>query len=301
MPRFRQMECESGSVVRATFRKRREDASDSGSGARYAQFAALRDGMSSFVEALAERLPGGAVQLSTPLNHILRLEHGRWLLLIGGEHRRWLEVDALIIASPAYKASKLLAGLDSTLAYDLAEIEYSSCAVVSLGYRLDQVKRPLDGFGFVVPVVERRNILSCSYSSVKYAGRAPDGSVLLRVVLGGTAHRGLLSLTDDELVELARSEVSELLHIEGEPVLTHLSRRRHAMPQYHVGHRQRIEKINQRLARFPTLALAGNAYCGVGIPACIQSGQAAAERCLTQLKLRAPTSSVTAASAEASV
>jgi protoporphyrinogen/coproporphyrinogen III oxidase len=261
----------------------------------------LRDGMSSFVEALAERLPAGTVQLASPVNHILPHERDRWLLLVGGDHRHWLEVDALITATPAYKASKLLAGLDSTLAYELAEIEYSSCAVVSLGYLRVQIERPLDGFGFVVPTVERRNILSCSYSSVKYAGRAPDDSVLLRVVLGGTAHRGLLSLTDDELVELARSEVSELLHIEGEPVLTHLSRRRHAMPQYHVGHRQRIEKINQRLARFPTLALAGNAYCGVGIPACIQSGQAAAERCLRQLKLHAPTSSVTAAAAEASV
>lgn len=301
MPRFRQMERECGSLIRAAHRQRRKKPKENSAGARYSQFAAPRHGMSSLIEAIAQRLPDGTVELASPVNSLLRLERDRWLLLIGGDRPRWQEVDALILATPAYATAKLLARMDSVLADELAQIEYSSCALISLGYCENQIERPLDGFGFVVPLVERRNILSCSYSSVKYNGRAPKGTVLLRVFIGGAIHEGLLRLSDNELIELARSEVSDVLKIHGEPILTHVSLRPHSMPQYEVGHRERINGINQRIARFPTLALAGSAYGGVGIPSCVASGQAAAEACLSRLKLPRTASCATLAEAEASL
>jgi oxygen-dependent protoporphyrinogen oxidase len=149
---------------------------------------------------------------------------------------------------------------------------------VSLGYRLKQVGRSLEGFGFVVPRLEGRLILSCSFSSVKYPGRAPDGHVLLRVFIGGAYQGHLLALADDELVELARLELAELLHMNGEPLLAHVTRHKAAMPQYHVGHCERVRQINDDLQRFPSLALAGSGLYGVGIPHCIHSGEEAAAR-----------------------
>jgi oxygen-dependent protoporphyrinogen oxidase len=169
------------------------------------------------------------------------------------------------------------------LAHELAQIEYASCAVVSLGYRRDQIKHPLDGFGFVVPLVERRTILSCSFSSIKYDGRAPSGHVLLRVFIGGACQAGLLRLPSRQLLYLAEQELCDLLRIDGDPVLRHVMRQHRAMPQYHVGHRDRVAAIHNRLSRFSTLALAGSAYAGVGVPACIQSGQEAANQILLRL------------------
>jgi oxygen-dependent protoporphyrinogen oxidase len=240
--------------------------------------------MMSLVHALARRLPAPSIQLTSPVQTIAPIEDNRWMLSIGGECPRSLTVDGLIVATPANRTAILLGDIDSILAQDLAQIEYASCAVVSLGYRRDQIQHPLDGFGFVVPLVERRTILSCSFSSVKYDGRAPSGHVLLRVFIGGACQSGLLRLPGRQLLVLAEQELSDLLHIRGEPVLRHVMRQHRTMPQYHVGHRDRVAAIRDRLARFPTLALAGSAYAGVGVPSCIQSGQQAANEILLRLE-----------------
>jgi oxygen-dependent protoporphyrinogen oxidase len=285
LPRFRVMERRYGSVTRAAMRQRREQISDDSSGPRYGQFVALRGGMSSLVQALDHALPPGSVQLASPVDRIARSDGGRWLLSIGSKQPRCAEVDCLILATPAQHGAGLLAGVDSCLARQLADIEYASCAVVSLAYRRSQIEHALDGFGFVVPLIEQRNFYSCSFSSVKYAGRAPEGAVLLRVFIGGACQRGLMRLSTDDLMELASLEVAELLEIRGKPILRHLTRQHLAIPQYHVGHPMRVAAINERLSRFPTLALVGSAYGGVGVPACIQSGQAAAMRILSRLRI----------------
>jgi oxygen-dependent protoporphyrinogen oxidase len=194
-----------------------------------------------------------------------------------------MQVDGVVIAAPAYRAGKMLSDVDFEVAKQLREIEYSSCAIVSLGYRREQIDHPLDGFGFVVPLVERRTILSCSFASMKYAGRAPDDSVLLRVFIGGACQPRLLHLSNDELVELAVYEVGDLLGVRGDPTMRHVTRHNRAMAQYHVGHRDRVTSIRQRLEKYSTLALAGSAYGGVGIPACIESGKNAANQMLSQI------------------
>lgn len=298
MPRFREMERQHRSLIRAMLRQRRIQSSET-TRTRYGEFAALRNGMASLVEALAEQLPPHSVQLNSPVDRLLPLDDDRWSLLIGGEHPRQLKVDAVILATPAYRAAIILAGVDVELSTELAKVEYSSCAVVSLGYRRFQVGHPLNGFGFVVPLAEQRTIFSCSFSSVKYEGRARQDSVLLRVFIGGDCQRGLLRLTDEDLTELARLEVADLLQIGGKPVMHHVTRHNRAMPQYLVGHRERLERVRRRLVRFPTLALAGSAYGGVGIPSCIQSGQAAAEACLSRVHMRRQPACSALAKAEA--
>jgi oxygen-dependent protoporphyrinogen oxidase len=185
--------------------------------------------------------------------------------------------DAVIVAASAPKAAKLVESLDAELAASLARIPYAGTAVAISGYELKQIAHPLDAFGFVVPEIERREILAASFSSRKFPGRAPDGCVLIRTFLGGALRPDLVELSDDKIRAIVARELGELLGIRGEPNLFLVQRWRAAMPQYHLGHVDLVKRINDRIAQHSGLALAGNAYDGVGVPQCIRSARRAAE------------------------
>jgi len=282
-PRFRQMEREHRSLIRAMLRNSSTPPTESG--ARYGQFKTLRGGLGTLIDALAARLPPGSIELNAAVAALLPGSEQRWRVQLDTPGRESLEVDGVIVAAPAHQGGRLLAQADAELAAELNNIEYASCAVVALGYERRQIGHPLDGFGFVVPLVEQRMILSCSFSSVKYSGRAPDDCVLLRVFIGGACQSGLLRLSRWELGQLAAREVAGLLGITGEPIVRRVVRQQQAMPQYHVGHRQRVERVDARLKRFPTLALAGSGLYGVGVPRCVESAESAAEQILQQMSL----------------
>jgi oxygen-dependent protoporphyrinogen oxidase len=291
MPRFVEMERQHGSLLAGALKNRREQADESDdSGARYSMFVAPREGMSSLVDAIAARLPRGTARLETRVERIARRDDGRWNVLSTMTNVRQTAVeevfDAVILAAPAQHAAKLLDAVDAHLTAELAAIEYAGAAVVVLAYDRAQIAHRLDGFGFVVPLVEKLKILSASFSSVKYAGRAPDGKVLVRVFIGGACQRELLDHDDATLRTIAHEELAKLLGIAGTPVLSTVTRWNNAMPQYHLGHVDRVTRIEAAVARQPGLALAGNAYHGVGIPQCIHSGEQAAERTLARLVAR---------------
>jgi oxygen-dependent protoporphyrinogen oxidase len=288
MPRFKELEKKHGSLLRAMRCERQRSAPTESSGARYSQFVAPREGMSSLVEGAARRLPPQSIRLSTPVAAIQPLDSGGWRLQVQGTAPGSVTVDGVILAAPAFEAARLLSKCVPTAARELQAIVYSSCALVSLGYRREQIGHPLDGFGFVVPRIEDRLILSCSFSSLKYPGRAPDGKVLLRVFIGGALQSHLLGLSDDDLAELARLELADLLAIRGEPIFRHVTRCRRALPQYYVGHCERVRRIERSLAQFPTLALAGSGLSGVGIPNCIRSGEQAVEQVFQNVCRRMP-------------
>ena len=136
----------------------------------------------------------------------------------------------------------------------------------------------------MVPLVEARSIVACTYSSVKYPGRAPEGHVLLRAFVGGALQQELFDQDDATMAASVRRELRELLGITSEPLLTRIHRHAQAMPQYRVGHLDRLARIDAALERHPGLALAGNAYRGVGIPDCIHSGELAAETVWDEMK-----------------
>lgn len=186
----------------------------------------------------------------------------------------------MILATPAYRAADVLAGEEPSLAAELQAIPYASASLVLCGYQRNQIRHPLDGFGVVAPLIERRRILAASFASVKFPGRAPDDRVLIRVFVGGACQPELAQLPDRELQQLVEDELSELLGVNGSPEWCKIVRWERAMPQYHVGHCERIARIEQRLTELPQLALAGNAYRGVGIPFCIRSGELAAHKVL---------------------
>ena len=279
LSQFREMEREHGSLIRAM--RRRMAAQPKGhaaqSGARYSMFVTLRDGLSSLVEALGARLTPGAARLHTPVEQIER-RGNEWLLCLGGG--RIAACDAVILATPSHVAARLLGRVDAELAARLGSIEHSGTAIVSAGYAREQIAHCLDGAGVVVPAVENSPILACSFSSQKYAHRAPEGHVLLRIFAGGARWPELAEMEDARLCPLVLGALSRLLGIRGEPHYLSVAHWPGTMPQYHIGHKDLVAWIEDRVAQLPGLQLAGNAYHGVGIPHCIHSGEQAAERLL---------------------
>jgi oxygen-dependent protoporphyrinogen oxidase len=284
MPRFLEMERQRRSIIWAMWAQQRRapTASAGSSGARWSLFVSLDDGMQSLVDGLAQRLPEGAVRLNSAVQAARHDTCWRLTLRAGST----VDADALILATPAHLSARLAADFDPALAAELRGIPYASSATVTLAYRRDQIPNPLDGFGFVVPLIEARSIVACTYSSVKYPGRAPEGHVLLRAFVGGALQEALFEQTDAGMAESVRSELRDLLGIASEPLLTRIHRHPQAMPQYHVGHLDRMARIEARASGLPGLALAGNAYRGIGIPDCVHSGELAAEqvweRCVSE-------------------
>ena len=270
MPRFRDLERSHRSLILGL---RAGMGASRAAGARYSLFVAPAAGMGALVEALARRLPEGVVRLRAPVTGLVR-DGGGWRLDAGGGA---LAADAVVVAAPAHAAAPLLAPLDAELGRLLAGIGYASSATVTLAYRSADVPA-LGGFGFVVPAVERRALIACTYASRKFPGRAPEGHELMRAFVGGALRADVLARDDGALVDVVRGELRELAGITAAPVLTRVHRHRLAMPQYAVGHLGRVDAIEARAAALPALALAGAAYRGVGVPDCVRSGEAAADR-----------------------
>jgi len=276
MPRFLEMERRERSVILALWRAaRRAPALHAGtSGARWSLFVTFAEGMEELVRLLATRLPPGAVRLKERAATVER-DGGGWRVTTAAG--AVFTGDALILSPEAHQAARLLRYADPALAHLLEAIPYASSATVTLAYRRADIGHSLDGFGFVVPQVERRPVFAGTFSSVKYPGRAPEGHVLLRVFIGGALNESALDADDGALVQIARAQLGELLGVIGAPLFTRVARFPHAMPQYHVGHAARTEAIERAVARHAGLRLAGGAYRGVGIADCVRSGEEAAE------------------------
>ena len=277
MPRFLEMERAHRSVILALWRARRgaNGAREGTSGARYGLFLSFDDGMQVLTDRLAALLPEGTARLNTRVVAASPdAATQRWRLRTAAGET--LTADALCLALPAYASAELLRETDAELADELAAIPYASTATVNLAYRRTDVPHPLDGFGFVVPFAERRAALACTFSSVKFAGRAPEGRVLLRAFVGGALQPEMFALDEGEMLARVREDLRALLGVSAPPLFAEVARWPRSMAQYHLGHLARLARIRRRLARFPSLKLAGNAYHGAGLPDCVRSGTAAA-------------------------
>ena len=274
-PRFPEMERQAGSIVRALLGSRRHRRQISNLSPT--PFVTLQGGLSEMVQALTARL--GHLRLLT--GHRVRAVRASGVplgyeVLIEGTGP--VAVDALILASPAYDAASLLEPLDGKLAALLRGIPYASTATISLGFRRQDFSHRLDGYGFVVPRIEGRALLAVTWTSSKWSHRAPDDAVLLRAYVGGAGREAVLEQSDGGLVSLVRAELRAVMGVTEVPVLARVYRWPRAMPQYLVGHLERLAAIDERLARWPGLFLTGAGYRGVGVPDCIRDGLDTAER-----------------------
>ncbi len=292
MPRFKEMERDQRSIIRAmrSEQRRRARNPEGGSGARWSLFVTLADGMQELVDRLSSLLPKDCIRLNSAVTHLSHDENeGSWRVTIGNNEDG--EVGGVILATPAYRTADIIRSVTPSAADELKGIAYASTATVSLAYSTGDFPRPLDAFGFVVPAIENRKLLASTFSSLKYPRRAPPGYALIRAFVGGSLQPELFEDNDATMEKNVREELASLLGVTAEPLFSRIHRYPRSMPQYYVGHQARIRQIESIIAGIPSLALAGSAYRGVGISDCVRSGEEAAEKIVRSIHAGAKKSS----------
>jgi oxygen-dependent protoporphyrinogen oxidase len=275
-PRMAALERQYGSVSRghsASSRRARKEALARGEQPRQGlRMWSILEGLGVLVETLQQRLRRPPV-LGVAVRRIERVTEG-WL--VRGEGQDQWPADAVVLTCPAYHQSGLLADVDPLLAEEVGRIAYNRIAVVALGYRRAEVAHPLDGFGYLSPGRDRRDVLGVQWCSSIFAGRAAQGHVLLRALCGGWHRAEIVGWDDERLLSAVRRELALTLGILAEPVFHHIVRWDRAIPQYHVGHLERLARIEQRLKHHPGLYLGGNCYRGIALNDCVEQAEALA-------------------------
>ncbi|MBI5934397.1 MAG: protoporphyrinogen oxidase [Chloroflexi bacterium] len=275
-PYLRDLEIKHGSLARGALEMRKKSKGKAVQGSRSA-FLTPTTGLAEIVEALIESLKSKVeLRPNTRVTHITRSDLRPSTFDLELETGETLETDSLILATPAYISGHLLASFDPALASVLQSIPYASTATVSLAYRCSDIPRGLDGYGYVIPRREGRKALACTWTSTKFPHRAPEGYALIRVFVGRAGQD--IPWNENDLLELSKEEMKLTLGITAEPLLSRVFMWENAMPQYNLGHPDILKRIDAILENYPSLALAGNGYRGIGIPDCIHSGELAVKK-----------------------
>lgn len=245
-------------------------------------FFAPRGGMHQLVAALASDVERRGVELARTTADVIDADGAGWRVGLGDG--RSLRADAVVVAAPAWVARRLVAPHAPHAAELLATVGYASVAMVSLAVERSSVDRELDGSGFLVPRPERRTITACSWTSAKWPHLAGQGTVWLRASVGRDGDPAGLDLPDDAIVAAVLDDLRQTMALHGPVTDTRVSRWTDSLPQYRVGHLDRVAAIDDDLAaRAPALVVAGAALRGLGVPACIRQGRAAAGRAAAAL------------------
>ncbi len=269
-PIMRQMEDEYGSLFKAMISKAKESRAKgkkgggpSGPGGWLTSF---RGGLNRIIERFHERY-SPYIEVGKAAKAITKGEGGFSIRFADGSIAQSRNI---IIATPSYETAKLVAGLSPELSQSLASIPYAPISVVCAGYRSNQIKRSVDGFGFLVPQKEGRRILGSIWTSSIFAERAPQGMIQFRTMVGGDGDHESIGLSDDELVGLAMRDLGEIMGISGGPEIVKVYRWNYGIPQYRVGHRKLLDAIERELSAIDGVYLAGNAYYGIGLNDCVK-------------------------------
>lgn len=281
VPQFVEMEREHGSIGRAFLSKSLIKTSDSG--ARYSAFVTLQSGLQTLTDALADAIGRDRIKLACRVQDIVQIGQ-RWKLKISDGTD--FDSDIVVLATPARALSPILQSLDQDLSASLASVEHSSSAVLNILLNAEDIGHPMNGFGFVVPELERKSIIACSFSSTKFKGRAPQNKVLMRVFMGGMLHSDVYAFSDGDLLQSALKDLRCYLNITSYPQKIWIKRWHNAMPQYNVGHLELVKRIKDHFARHDRLVWSGSALTGVGIPDCVKAGFEAANRVQELIKVQ---------------
>lgn len=276
-PRIHEVEAQYGSLIRGLIRLQKEarrsgkkDTPGPGPGGMLTSFA---DGMSVLTDTLAARL-SDRLRLSSPVVSV-SYQAGRYQVHFAGGSSE--EFETVILAAPAHAQGPMLRDLSPAIAGQVDSIPYPALAVVCLGFGRQRMGPGLDGFGFLVPSRERRDILGTVVDSNVFPNRAPEGKVLLRTMVGGARVPQLAELPDDELLGRVLSDLRDIMDLDAEPEFISIYRHQRAIPQYLVGHAERLRIIESELSRFPGLVLTGNAFRGVSLNDCVLNAMKTAE------------------------
>jgi oxygen-dependent protoporphyrinogen oxidase len=285
LPRFADMESKYGSLGRAMLAARRKMAGATKAPPR-PLFTSLKEGMQQMVDALVARLDPAALRISSPVQSLTPQDNG-WTVSAGYQSDHF---DAVIIAAPARAAAAVLESSDANLAAELASINYSSSVTVTLGYD-EKVRRSLPpGFGFLVPRSAGRRMLAATFVHNKFPHRAPENRAIVRCFLGGARDEQILDSTVDQILQIVRDELRQIIGLTADPLFTRVYKWKSAMAQYSVGHLERLKRIQSLCEKLPGLALAGNGFNGIGVPDCVRSGTEAASKILGEMGMWSATS-----------
>ncbi len=285
MPRFLDWELEYRSLIIAMIKRRKKlqaHLREKASGPRYGLFVSFRKGMSQLIQALEAQLPPDSIRLGCRIAGLkLRQPGGGWVL--ENERGESFHAEAVCLALQANQSADLVEPLQPRLADRLRQVKYASTATLNLAYRRQDIPHTLNGFGFVVPVIEKRDILACTFCQVKFEGRAPENYALLRAFMGGALQPHVYDYADEDMLKAVKKNLKELLGIQTEPLFSRIERHPLSMAQYRVGHLELLSEMESLAAQLPGLQLAGNGFTGIGVPDCVHRGEDCAERIMEYL------------------
>jgi oxygen-dependent protoporphyrinogen oxidase len=272
LPRFAEMERKYGSLGRAMLAARKKMSAGPRKPAP-PLFTSLKNGMQHLAETVVSRLTPASLLTNTPVQAIQR-EAGSWVVSAGLQSDQF---DGVIVALPAPAAADILRMVSPGLSAELAAIQYSSSITVGLGYDRDVREALPPGFGFLVPRSEGKELLAATFVHNKFPHRAPDDRALLRCFFAGRNAEDVWSLPDYQIIGVVRNELQQILGLRAEPLFARVYKWKSAMAQYGVGHLERLDRMERLRQQLPGLALAGNAYSGIGVPDCVRTGRDAAK------------------------
>ncbi len=285
-PRFIQMEQKYGSLIRAMLAGRRNMPKPKPPEPGKAQktfFMTFRDGMAELTDTIVSRLDKSKILTGKTVDRIEEKPGRGYVVYINGMEP--VEADAVVLAAPADSAAEIVRDLDKEIAENLAGIPQATSATVNLAFKRSDVHKSLEAFGFIVPISEKRKIKAGTYSSTKWNHRTPsDEYVLIRAFVGGARNQELVYQSDEDMIKMVMAELRDIIGLTAEPVMYRIYRWVKGMPQYTVGHLDRVANIEKRLADHPGLYVVGGSYKGVGVGDCINVGSQAAEKALAYLK-----------------
>ncbi len=281
-PRFVDLEQKYGSLIKGMLSRKKEMLSMmKKKKPKYTMFMTLKSGLQSLPLAIEKELKKTRIHANSEVSSVKQKPYGYEINLKKGKS---IPCDSTIIATPSYITAPLVKEINQSLTEKLIGIPYVSTATVSLAYSSADLKQVPKGFGFIVPKISKRKIMAVTYTSNKFSHRAPDGSVLLRCFVGGAQNENLVFLDDKEMIQMVRNELKDIIGIDLKPIFTKIYRWEKSMPQYIVGHIDRVKKIEELVSDCPGLFLTGSAYNGIGISDCISNSHKAAESAIKFLQ-----------------
>jgi protoporphyrinogen/coproporphyrinogen III oxidase len=270
LPRFAEMERTHGSLGRAMLAARKKMSAEKRNGRPVTPlFTSLKNGMQYLAETVTSRLTPSCLVKNAPVEAIQRAAGG-WIVSAGIESDPF---DAVVVALPASAAARVVRMASPELSTELAAIQYSSSITVGLGYDREVRQSLPPGFGFLVPRSEGRHLLAATFVHNKFPHRAPQDRALLRCFFAGMNAENVWLLSDEQVIGIVRNELLQILGLRAEPLFARVYRWKSAMAQYAVGHLDRLDRIERLRQQLPGLALAGNAFRGIGVPDCVRSGR----------------------------
>ncbi len=280
-PRIHEIEAQYGSLIKGLIKlqakAKKEKKTDKPSAAPGGKLTSFADGMQVLISALAIRL-GDRLKISMPVASISRSKERYAVHTANGYSE---EADQVILAAPAHAQAEILRDIAPEISHMLVEIPYPPVSVCSLAYRKDKMRHDLDGFGFLIPSKENRKVLGTLWETSIFPNRAPEGYVLLRSMVGGARNSNLAMLPDEQVIDLVRAELKDIMNLDADPDFARVYRHEKAIPQYVVGHAACLEEIEKTLIKkYPGLILTGNAYKGVSLNDCVTNAYGTAEKLL---------------------